>query len=387
MTSLPPIPPTDLLARVVPPFTAAQAAQARQGFDRSGADSVERLVRALAAIGRSFGDFERALDFGCGPSRILRHMGDVAASVELHGIDIDGDVIAWSSENVPFATFAVGPHEPPLPYPDGHFDLVFNHSVFTHIDAGRQDRWLTELRRVLRPGGIALLTVHSTRQFDDLVRQLEGGGEDTAPYRDALERDGILFVSDDLFIGTTHPDWYHSTFHAPWYVYEHWRDFLDVRAHIHEGAITQDMVVLERRPDGVEALAPIGHRAAPPIAAPDVAAAASAPVPAAAAPVPAPSGGVELPAGARVAVGKVKRRVLRDEHARIAGADAELAGLRAELAELRAQLVAAGGGDAGRQLAMVRAAVYAQGERISIVERELREELQALRGGQARSST
>jgi SAM-dependent methyltransferase len=378
---MPPIPPTDLLSRVVPPFTAAQADAAREGFDRSGADSVERLVRALAAVGRSFGDFERALDFGCGPSRLLRHMGDLATSVELHGVDVDADVIAWSSENVPFATFAVGPHEPPLPYPDGHFDLVFNHSVFTHIDAQRQDLWLGELQRVLRPGGIALLTVHSTRQFDDLVRQLEGGGESGAPYREALERDGILFITDDLFIGTTHPDWYHSTFHAPWYVYEHWRRFLDVRAHLHEGAITQDMVVLERRPAGQEPLPPIGRGGCS--AQDSTAPAAAAAMPSGAA-SSAVSGGLELPPRARVAVGKAKRRALRDEHAQIARHERELAALRAELAELRA--AGAGGGEA-RSLVMMRAALYAQGERISIVERELREQLDTLRDGQARSST
>jgi hypothetical protein len=292
-------------------------------------------------------------------------------------------VIAWSADNVAFATFAVAPHEPPLPYPDGHFDLVFNHSVFTHIDARRQDLWLAELRRVLRPGGIALLTVHSTRQFDDLLSQLEQGGEDGVPYREALERDGILFITEDLFIGTTHPDWYHSTFHAPWYVYEHWRQFLDVRAHIHEGAITQDMIVLERRPDDVDALPAIGHRGTgtvePPAPSKPVAAAPAAPAAAV-----APASGRELPPQARVVVGKAKRRMLRDEHARIAGHETEIAALRAELAALKAQT---GAGGEQRAVAMLRAALYAQGERISIVERELREELARLREGQTRSST
>ena len=38
---------------------------------------------------------------------------------------------------------------PPLDYPDATFDLIFNHSVFTHIDEQYQDAWLAELLRYL----------------------------------------------------------------------------------------------------------------------------------------------------------------------------------------------------------------------------------------------
>jgi len=47
---------------------------------------------------------------------------------------------------------------PGLPYPDGHFDLVYAMSVFTHIVEDWAG-WLLELRRVLAPGGILLATV------------------------------------------------------------------------------------------------------------------------------------------------------------------------------------------------------------------------------------
>lgn len=46
----------------------------------------------------------------------------------------------------------------PLPRSDGFFDLVYGVSVFTHLDAFNWAGWLLELHRVLRPGGLLLLS-------------------------------------------------------------------------------------------------------------------------------------------------------------------------------------------------------------------------------------
>jgi SAM-dependent methyltransferase len=255
---LPPIPPADLVYRVVPAFEAGNAEYARQTFHEYARQSVISLERALGVLGRDLTSFQRILDFGCGPGRILRHLAPLAAHSEIHGVDIDADAIAWCAENIPFASFTVGPHEPPLPFADGQFDLVYNHSVFTHIDERRQDLWLAELARILAPGGIALLTVHSTRQWNHALSQFAAAGEDTGAYTSQLARDGILFIGDDAYVGSTHPEWYHSTFHAPWYVHRHWARFFTIRAYIPEGADTQDLVVLERPAASDPMLEPIG---------------------------------------------------------------------------------------------------------------------------------
>ena len=47
-----------------------------------------------------------------------------------------------------------------LDYPNQSFDLVYAFSVFTHLDIKAQKAWRDELRRILRPRGILLLTVH-----------------------------------------------------------------------------------------------------------------------------------------------------------------------------------------------------------------------------------
>ena len=55
---------------------------------------------------------------------------------------------------------------PPLPFDDARFDLVLGYSVFTHLNVQYQDAWLGELRRLVRPGGILLLSISGPRMLE-----------------------------------------------------------------------------------------------------------------------------------------------------------------------------------------------------------------------------
>ncbi len=220
-------------------------------FSETGRMSRESLERALKVIDRTFADFERALDFGCGCGRITAWLQDVAQEVDIHGVDIDERAIAWAREHIPWASFTTNGTLPPLDCAGEQFDLVLNHSVFSHLDVDYQDRWLEELRRVTRPGAILVLSVdgeYGFRQFEHAVREQ---GADPSPFREQFERDGILFIKEDDWFGTALPDCYHSTFHAPWYVFEHWSRWFEVRGYLPRNALgRQDHVVLERLADG-----------------------------------------------------------------------------------------------------------------------------------------
>jgi len=245
-TPRPPLPPTELMSHVTDHFGLDRVDARRSAWWESGESLLRGQELALASIRREFSDFERMLDFGCGPGRSLGLMQPAAATTELHGVDIDTSAIDWASKNLPFAHWHLGPHEPPLEFEDGFFDLVTNYSVFTHLDAHYQDLWLAELRRIVRPGGVLLLTVHGERMAMGVFKQLADSGEDPEPYQRALSQDGILFFEDDTFVGSVHPPFYHSTFHAPWYVFSHWGKLFTIRAYIPGGSWDQDLVVLER---------------------------------------------------------------------------------------------------------------------------------------------
>ena len=230
-----PVPDEELISRVSGGPDVAS-------FFRSGQQSVRDLKQTLAAAGRSLDSFESILDFGCGCGRMLLWLEEIGRSRALYGTDIDAEAVEWCQHNIPFAQVSVNRADPPLPYPDGSFDLIFNHSVFTHIDEERQDRWLTELQRVARPGALIVLSVHSETALPESAWDVRG----------RLEREGIAFLDYAYPASFALPDWYQATYHAPWYVFEHWGRWFEIRAYLPGAALAfQDHVLLERRPDEV----------------------------------------------------------------------------------------------------------------------------------------
>lgn len=252
----PPWPGEELVSRVA-------GGTDRDAFFESGRQSVRDLNRALSLLGKSVEDFPTILEFGSGCGRIMLWLEDVAAKASLHGTDIDERAIKWAQENMPYATFKVNGGMPPLDYPDGTFDLIYNHSVFTHLDEEYQDAWLAELRRVTKPGGTILLTVHG----DDALRYYEelsaNAGGDSTWLRNEVRNAGIAFIKLDSWLGGPFPDFYHSTFHAPWYVFERWGANLRIKAYLASASLGfQDIVLMERPPED-EPVRPVGGRPTP----------------------------------------------------------------------------------------------------------------------------
>lgn len=250
--------PGEELAYRVTGVTGVAGDAIQHWFEASGEQSVRDISAALGLLGRDLRSFRRVLDFGCGPGRVLLRLKDLAeAGVRLHGTDIDQRAIQWARGHIPWARFEVNAPLPPLPYEDAAFDLILNHSVFTHIDEDYQDRWLAELHRITVPGAILLLSVNGEHPFAEFERQTREHGGDPAPVREALDAEGIVFLREDSWLGSAFPDFYHSTFHKPGYVMDHWSWFFDVRGYLPRHALGhQDAVVLERRAGALPAGGP-----------------------------------------------------------------------------------------------------------------------------------
>ncbi|MGA9285451.1 MAG: class I SAM-dependent methyltransferase [Solirubrobacteraceae bacterium] len=262
MTSDLPIPPDELIDRVVSGFSNEQAQENRALFLQTGQRSLEDLERALAAVDRSLATQNSILEFGCGCGRIMRWMEDVGSTKTLAGTDIDKQAIKWASENISFASFAVNDGLPPTNYEDGEFDLIINHSVFTHLDESYQDQWLAELQRITAPGGLLVLSTHGEHAFQTAEQQLPADSHQRRQWRETLERDGILFISDDAYVGSAFPDFYHTTFHAPWYLFAHWSQWFDVLAVLPQSSLAfQDQIVLRRPDERSPKKMPLGRRA------------------------------------------------------------------------------------------------------------------------------
>ena len=149
-----PMPPSALITLIS--STAGQ----RWYSERGREDAAQ--FRALAAEqGIDLAQPRTVLDWGVGCGRIARWLAaDVTAGGgQFLGVDIHAKLIAWCAGALPGRYLRNG-LRPPLPFEAGSVDLVYSHSVLTHLTEETARAWLAELRRLLKPGGCAILTFH-----------------------------------------------------------------------------------------------------------------------------------------------------------------------------------------------------------------------------------
>ena len=126
---------------------------------------------------------------------------------------------------------------PPLPFEDGSFDAVIGYSVMTHLPWPLQERWLSEIRRILVPGGVFATSVHGLFAAN------------LAPALfDAVERAGILDETLDSALDNVAPQGYYRTvFQTPAFTCEHWQRGFDVIEYVEGGlSALHDLVGLRR---------------------------------------------------------------------------------------------------------------------------------------------
>ncbi len=137
-----------------------------QLFFESGRIQVEDLIIPLLnRNGYPVETLERILDFGCGCGRLLTHFPNTKMS-ELHGCDYNKLLIHWCQKKLKHIQFFVNSPLPPLPKDSNYFDFIFARSVFTHFTEHYQNQWLKEIYRILKPGGIFIITIKGEHAFD-----------------------------------------------------------------------------------------------------------------------------------------------------------------------------------------------------------------------------
>jgi SAM-dependent methyltransferase len=160
------------------PVPDAQAVATTQGlgnvdaYRASVVGSFLAMESLLRAAGADPARVRSILDIGCGTGRLLAgwHVDDPGR--RLVGTDLNASLIAWARANLgSVATWDVNALKPPLGYAEASFDLVILASVFTHLSLRSQESWLLEVRRLLAPGGFALVTLHGSVYADVFLRE------------------------------------------------------------------------------------------------------------------------------------------------------------------------------------------------------------------------
>ncbi len=241
------------LARHVAPFPPTELMQNVSGltvdsdFAAHGAHFWEMFSLLLP---RPISSYSPILDFGCGCGRLARmfkgHPGEV------HGCDIDARHVSWVRDNLDFVrTLQTQPNEP-VAYPDAKFELLLAVSVFTHLSEATQDLLLSEMARIVRPGGTLLLTTHGERAMqrvideDRIYRMLDVDAGLFAEAQRTFDAGRLAFIPQRGHL-TSARFQYGITFTPDCYVHEHWGRWFKVEK-IASGAIHsfQDVVVLTR---------------------------------------------------------------------------------------------------------------------------------------------
>jgi ubiquinone/menaquinone biosynthesis C-methylase UbiE len=133
---------------------------------------------------------------------------------------------------------------PTLPLPDAYFDLISACSVFTHIGES-ETGWLLELRRVLRVGGVACISIHSKDTWARMTGKLRA---DVSRFRPDIAdkpvipegKTAVTFRDDDPY--RCH------TFHSDEYIERNWGRFFEI-CEIRPLALCLQAIVVCRRVD------------------------------------------------------------------------------------------------------------------------------------------
>ena len=230
-----PIPPAELRFRV-------HGNLSQKAFLNVGRQVANNIRNCVERVGGEWSSFKDILDFGCGSARIIRYFLAEDAGKNFTGIDINQELIEWCKVHIHGIDWRLTPTHPPTPLADKSFDFIYGISVFTHLDRELQTLWLKELDRLIRPGGMILLTVHGAAY----ARRINLG----EPKREELVENGFLYLSgvtgkwklDGL------PDFYQTAIQTTDQVQQEWSEYFEILGHF-EGGINelQDAVLLKAR--------------------------------------------------------------------------------------------------------------------------------------------
>ena len=213
-------------------------------------------ITLIDAANRHGVKVSRFLDFGSSSGRVLRHFPR-AGVAESYGVDLCIQDVEWARLHLPGVVIVQGLSTPPTPFEDHFFDLIYAGSVFTHI-AEFEDSWLCELRRILKPGGLAYMTIHPERIWAEmsspdhiLTRLLLSSPHRIEPSHQAFTLDSIQGPMPSprvVFRFTAYPVNNTNVVHSDAWIAERWGRIFEIVERIPKAhGDHQDAIVLRKR--------------------------------------------------------------------------------------------------------------------------------------------
>ncbi|MBF0193638.1 MAG: class I SAM-dependent methyltransferase [Magnetococcales bacterium] len=195
------------------------------------------IDRELEKLGLSWDSFNNILDFGSGCGRTFISLPQEIEKKYV-GVDTDSEAVSWCIRKYPQAQFQINPSNPPMDFADSSFDLIIAIAVFRHLDEQNQFNWLEELKRVVNPGGLVLISLHGEFCWQGFE----------ADERAHLKKEGFLFKQlTDPYQRTIFADWYQATYHSKEYVMKHYAKYFEILDYVPRGIEDETDFVICRK--------------------------------------------------------------------------------------------------------------------------------------------
>ncbi len=191
-------------------------------------------LKAMSEAAKNGVTVDRVLDFGCASGRVLRHFVTQSEIPEIWGSDINARHIRWLCEFMPPKVKPIANHcIPQLPIADRTFDLITAFSVFTHIDTF-ETCWLAELKRILKVGGLAYVTIHNEDTWASLRTEIDNTNNRLVQAMIGIDPDIQTKLSGDMPDGRTvyrfteRGPYRAHVFHSHSYIRNVWGRFFEI---------------------------------------------------------------------------------------------------------------------------------------------------------------
>jgi SAM-dependent methyltransferase len=150
----------------------------------------------IVAFVHSLGDAERALDVGCGDGRLTAEL----SALKICAVDVSPVALERARRRLGSNAdlLEIEPDEP-LPLEDARFDIVLCAETLEHVRDVQL--LLSEIRRVLRPGGTFAVTTPAHGRLTGLklfVRGFENGFDPLSPHLRFFSKRSLVHVLGEL---------------------------------------------------------------------------------------------------------------------------------------------------------------------------------------------
>jgi glycosyltransferase involved in cell wall biosynthesis/SAM-dependent methyltransferase len=133
-------------------------------FLETGRHSIQAALQRIATLGIDL-NFDKALDFGCGPGRLTQALAEHFR--EAHGVDIAPSMIAKAHELNKYGQrclYHLNDRPDLQLFESNTFDLVYSWLVLQHMPKQLALGYIAEFARVTKPGGIMIFQIPDRRQ-------------------------------------------------------------------------------------------------------------------------------------------------------------------------------------------------------------------------------